>query len=113
MEDGHWKQKQEFSTDRCALPTTRKLPAKLRAAEAFLHHHYPNVLLQNNSLTSSSAGVSIKQPNGLLTPLPTPRKMIYRKFSLLNSHERATVGEGYQWQMGKHNWRGQFITTLS
>jgi hypothetical protein len=66
VENGHWNHIEHFNTDRCTIPTIRRLAANLRTAEAFFRHHYPNLPLQINSLTSPSSFYAIKQPNGWL-----------------------------------------------
>jgi hypothetical protein len=64
VENGHWKHIKYINTERCIIPTVRRLAANLKTAEAFIRHHYPNMLLQINSLTSASPSFAIKQPKG-------------------------------------------------
>jgi hypothetical protein len=52
-ENGHWKNIEDINTGRCTQPTIRRLAANLNIAEAFYRHHYPNLTLQSNPLTSS------------------------------------------------------------
>jgi hypothetical protein len=91
IENGHWKHIEDFNPDRCTTPTIRRLAANLKTAEAFLRHHYPNLPLQINFLTSPSHFYTIKQPNGQLTPLPMPSKTTYRIFFLITSNEHVIV----------------------
>lgn len=83
MENGHWKHIEVINRDRCAITTIHRLAANLKTAEDLLRHHYPNLSLQFNSLTTPSTSFAIKQPNGKLTSLLMPRKTIYTKFFLL------------------------------
>jgi hypothetical protein len=90
MENGHWKHTEDFNTDHSTIPTIRRLAKRLKATEAYFHHHYPNLPLQINSLTTSSSCFSKKQPNGQLTPFPIPRKTTYKNLFLLISNEHIT-----------------------
>jgi hypothetical protein len=35
VENGHWKHIEDISTDRCAIPTIRRLAANLKTEKAF------------------------------------------------------------------------------
>jgi hypothetical protein len=51
MENAHWEKLKEINTTQCTQPTTRTMAANLQTAEASFRHHYPNLSLQNTSLT--------------------------------------------------------------
>jgi hypothetical protein len=106
-ENGHWKKLKDIDTTDCTPSTTRRLKANLRKAEAFFHHHYHNLSLQNTSSPPSHSYV-IKQTNGQLTPLPISKRKAYNQLYGLKVDERVPVNGECHWKFGK-----QYTTTPS
>jgi hypothetical protein len=71
-ENCHWKDTEDFNTDRGTIPTFRRLAANLKTAEAFFRHHHPNLPLQIRSLPLVLSSNN-QTANRLHSPYPEKR----------------------------------------
>jgi hypothetical protein len=104
MENGKWKEMEDINTSQCTQTTIRRLKTNIRTAEAFLRHDYPNLSPRCTTLAPLPPSFVIKQPNGLLIPLPIPRRKTYNTLFKSNVEEQAMVNGECHWQLGKPKW---------
>jgi hypothetical protein len=102
QDKGEWKKIEHINKEQCTQPTIRRLVTNLHTAETFFRSHYPNLPLQNTPSLPLHPNFVIQQSNNNLTPLPIPKRTLYKKFLKINLHKHVN-GECY-WELGKPHW---------